>query len=135
MDTTVWSLALRRARLIEHSARAALAALINTGDALLLGLVRQELLSGMADSRSFEAVRTHLRAYPDVPVDAEDHEHAALFYNRCRMRGIQGSAVDFLICAAAARRNLAILTTDAEFGRFVRHLPIRLHEYEKPKAG
>lgn len=127
VDTSVWSLALRRARNIRHPARTALATLIDKGDALILGLVRQELLSGMPDARSFEVLRTHLRAFPDVVVQADDHEHAALFYNRCRSRGIQGSAVDFLVCAVAARRDLPILTVDRDFPRYSMVLPIRLY--------
>jgi predicted nucleic acid-binding protein len=40
---------------------------------------------------------------------------------------VQGSNTDFLICAAAERRNLPILTTDADFRRFAAILPITLH--------
>lgn len=127
MDTSAWSLALRRTRKVEHPAEAALATLIEKGDALLLGLVRQELLSGMPEARSFELLRKHLRAFPDVVVHADDHEDAALFYNRCRSRGIQGSAVDFLICAVAARRDLPILTVDRDFPRYSSLLPIKLY--------
>ena len=127
MDTSAWSVALRRTRRFEHPAGSALAALIEKGEALMLGLVRQELLSGMPDARSFEVLRTYLRAFPDVAVHAEDHEEAALFYNRCRGRGIQGSAVDFLICAVAARRDLPILTVDRDFPRYSTLLPIKLY--------
>ena len=94
----------------------------------MLGLVRQELLSGMPDTRSFDVLRTYLRAFPDVVVHADDHEEAALFYNRCRGRGIQGSAVDFLICAVAARRDLPILTVDRDFPRYSTLLPIKLYQ-------
>lgn len=127
VDTSVWSLALRRTRKVEHPAGTALATLIEKGEALMLGLVRQELLSGMPDARSFELLRKYLRAFPDVVVHADDHEEAALFYNRCRSRGIQGSAVDFLICAVAARRDLPVLTVDRDFPRYFTLLPIRLY--------
>lgn len=127
VDTSVWSLALRRSRSVTHPLKTELVHLIEKGEALLLGLVRQELLSGMADTRSFDVLRLKLRAYPDVQIDAEDHENAALFYNRCRGHGIQGSAVDLLLCAVAARRDLRILTTDADFQRYARLLPIKLY--------
>ncbi len=127
MDTSAWSLALRRTHKVDHPVRTALASLIDSGDALILGLVRQELLSGMPDARSFEVLRKYLRAFPDVVVHADDHEGAALFYNRCRSRGIQGSAVDFLICAVATRRDLPILTVDRDFPRYSTLLPIRLY--------
>lgn len=120
---------MRRTRKVEHPAGTALTTLIEKGEALMLGLVRQELLSGMPDARSFELLRKYLRAFPDVVVHADDHEDAALFYNRCRGRGIQGSAVDFLICAVAARRDLPILTVDRDFPRYSSLLPIKLHRY------
>ncbi|MEA2695737.1 MAG: hypothetical protein QOI66_8 [Myxococcales bacterium] len=72
-------------------------------------------------------LRTHLRAFPDVELGIEDHEEAAAFFNRCRTRGVQGSSIDFLICAAAARRAMPILTTDGDFRSYARILPIELH--------
>jgi predicted nucleic acid-binding protein len=93
----------------------------------MLGLIRQELLSSIRHARQFDKVRDRLRAFPDLPLVAADHEEAAAFCNRCRAKGIQGSTIDFLICAAAARRDLPILTTDADFSRYARVLPIRLH--------
>jgi predicted nucleic acid-binding protein len=68
-----------------------------------------------------------LRAFPDLQLDAEDYERAAEFFNIARGRGIQGSNTDFLICAAAERRDMAIMTTDADFEQYRQHLPIRLH--------
>jgi uncharacterized protein len=46
--------------------------------------------------------------------------------NRCRARGISGSALDFLICAAAHRNKWAIFTTDRDFQRYASVLPVRL---------
>lgn len=129
VDTSVWSLALRRSRGVEHPAKTELALLVANGDALILGLVRQELLTGMRDARSFETLRAYLRAYPDVQVHADDHEVAAMFSNRCRSRGIQGSAADFLICAVAAHRDIPVLSTDKDFAHYARFLPLKLHRY------
>jgi len=47
--------------------------------------------------------------------------------NRCRARGIAGSAIDFLICAAAHRRGWTILTTDRDFQNYASVLPLRLY--------
>jgi hypothetical protein len=41
---------------------------------------------------------------------------------------IQGSNTDFLICAAALRRDLSIYTTDADFKHYSRVLKFALHE-------
>jgi predicted nuclease of predicted toxin-antitoxin system len=54
---------------------------------------------------------------------------------RCRVRGIQGSNTDILICAVAARRTFAILTTDEDFAHSARVLPIELHAPRKVRAG
>jgi hypothetical protein len=103
-----------------------LMALVREGRAAILGLVRQELLSGVRVSEQFEALRERLRAFPDVALQTEDYEEAASASNRCRAKGVQGSSVDFLICAAASRREMPILTTDQDFVRYARILPIEL---------
>ena len=128
VDTSVWSLALRRSRAgaavpeVEE-----LRSLIDEGRVAMIGPIRQELLSGVRTIESFERLRGHLRPYADEPLETADFERAAEHFNTCRARGVQGSNTDFLICAVAERRNLPILTTDADFPRFAGVIPIRLH--------
>ena len=128
IDTSVWSLALRRRQAKSLPETLELAELIREGRVVLLGAVRQELLSGTSEDQQYRVLRDHLRAFPDLPLDRNDYEEAAVFFNRCRARGIQGSNTDFLICAAAARRKLGILTTDTDFRHFSKVLPVHLHE-------
>ncbi len=135
VDTSVWSLALGRRRLTQAPETSELAELVREGRVSLLGPVRQELLSGVTDEKHYAVLRDHLRAFPDVELDPGDYEEAATFFNRCRARGVQGSNTDFLICAAAARRKLGILTTDADFRHFAELLPIRLHAPRAATAG
>ncbi len=127
IDTSVWSLALRRQRSSPSAETRELAELVREGRAAMLGPVRQELLSGVRAEQQFESLRGHLRAFPDIPLEAEDYEEAASFFNKCGARGIQGSNTDYLICAVAARRGFGILTTDTDFAHFARVLPIELH--------
>ena len=127
VDTSVWSLALRRQRSSRAAEALELAELIREGRAAILGPVRQELLSGVPDQRRYETLRDYLRAFPDIALGSDDYEEAARFFNRCRAKGIQGSNTDFLICAAAARRQLGILTTDTDFVDFAKLVPIQLH--------
>jgi predicted nucleic acid-binding protein len=47
--------------------------------------------------------------------------------NRCRARGIAGSAIDFLICAVAHRRKWQIFTVDRDFERYAKVLGLRLY--------
>ncbi|MEO5767183.1 MAG: PIN domain-containing protein [Polyangia bacterium] len=135
VDTSVWSLALRRRRSPTAAEALELAELIREGRAGVVGPVRQELLSGVPDQRQYETLRNYLRAFPDVPLGSDDYEEAAAFFNRCRAKGVQGSNTDFLICAAAARRKLGILTTDADFVHFAKLLPIQLHSPRSSVSG
>jgi hypothetical protein len=127
VDTSVWSLALRRQRSPRAAEALELAELIQEGRAAIVGPVRQEILSGVPDQRQYETLRDYLRAFPDVALGSDDYEEAAAFFNRCRAKGVQGSNTDFLICAAAARRQLGILTADADFAHYAKLLPIRIH--------
>ena len=97
----------------------------------MIGVIRQELLSGVRTAEMFERLRDHLRPFPDEPLETADFERAAEHFNSCRARGVQGSNTDFLICALAERRKLPILTTDADFVRFAEVLPITLHGRER----
>lgn len=128
VDTSVWSLALRRAKRVDDVAPRELAELISEGRVVLLGPVRQELLSGIKVKSQYELLRDHLRSFPDLELESTDYEEAATAFNRCRERGIQGSNTDFLICATAMRRKLAIYTTDADFRQYAKVLKLELHE-------
>ena len=128
VDTSVWSLALRRARRIDDAVPRELAELIQEGRVILIGPVRQELLSGIKLKPQFDELREHLRAFPDLELEPSDYEDAAAAFNRCRERGVQGSNTDFLICAVALRRDLAIFTTDGDFKHFARTLRFQLHQ-------
>lgn len=125
VDTSVWSSALRRESpsSVEVSA---LRQLVDEGRAVLLGAIRQEILSGVRSERQFERLRDDLEAFVDLEVSTEDHVRAASYFNHCRRKGIQGSNTDFLICAAAHRHEAPIFTTDRDFSRFAKVLPIAL---------
>jgi predicted nucleic acid-binding protein len=94
----------------------------------MLGSIRQELLSGIVLREHFDKLKLYLRAFPNLILDHEDYELAADFYNGCRNKGIQGSNTDFLICAVASRRNMAIFTNDKGFNLFLKVVPIQLFQ-------
>jgi predicted nucleic acid-binding protein len=128
VDTSVWSLSLRRAKRVGDTASKELAELIREGRVVMMGPIRQELLSGIKVKSQLELLRDHLRALSDLTLEAADYEEAAEAFNRCRERGIQGSNTDFLICSAALRRELAVYTTDKDFLQYVKVLELKLHE-------
>ena len=127
VDTSVWSLALRRNQPAESPVVTELIELIREVRCQMIGPVRQELLSGIKSRVQFQKLRNHLRAFPDLEVTTRDYESAADFFNLCRGKGVQGSNTDFLICAVAVRYNIPIFTTDEDFTLFKTHLPITLH--------
>jgi predicted nucleic acid-binding protein len=127
VDTSIWSLALRRSGTKPAAQATELASLVRRGEATMIGAIRQELLSGVKSRAQFDELKARLQAFPDLLLETGDYEEAADFFNRCRARGIQGSNTDFLICAVAARRELSIFTTDRDFVSFARLLPIELH--------
>jgi predicted nucleic acid-binding protein len=130
IDTCVWSFFLRRKPkdLAADQKRLILQVrqLIGRGQAVLTGVVRQELLTGMQAGDPFDQMCEYLRYFDDEVPEIADHEQAARFDNRCRTAGIAGSAVDMLICAIAERRGLPILTTDHDFQRYARVFPLHL---------
>ena len=131
VDTPVWSLALRRKtgdlNEREKGTTEALGELIREGRAQLVGVVRQELLSGIREEERFRKLRNYLRAFDEPQLEMGDYEEAAEMHNQCRGRGIAGSAIDFLICATARRRNWQVFTMDADFHRYSKVLGLRLY--------
>ena len=131
VDTPVWSLALRRRPTDlnprEQLLTRALAELIREGRAQMIGVIRQELLSGIREDARFRKLRDYLRAFEEPAMTAEDYEEAAHMHNRCRTRGIAGSPADFLICAIAHRRHWDIFTVDQDFERYSRVLQLKLY--------
>jgi predicted nucleic acid-binding protein len=128
VDTSVWSLALRRAKRLNDATPLELSELIREGRVVMLGPIRQELLSGIKVKSQFDLLRGHLRSFPDLELESADYEDAALAFNRCREKGIQGSNTDFLLCAVAQRRGFAIYTADEDFRHYAKVLKLVLHE-------
>jgi predicted nucleic acid-binding protein len=135
VDTSVWSLALRRKpqhlNPAEQSIVGELTQLVKEGRARIIGVVRQELLSGIRSAPQYEKLRADLRAFPDDEIRTADHESAAKASNNCRTKGIVVSLVDVLICTVAIGRGWSVFTTDPDFKNYSRALPIKLHSSRK----
>lgn len=130
VDTSIWSLALRRRqsalggnerRLVEAWRR-----LAESGRAALIGAIRQEILSGIAEPEVFDHLRARINALPHLVIGIEQHDLAARLYNRCRSKGIAGSAVDLLICAASVSHEIPLFTNDADFRKLAPLTGLRL---------
>jgi len=132
VDTTIWSLALRRRRRTLSAGERLLVdewkRLVRSGEAVLIGPIRQEILSGIRDEESFASIRESLGDFRYLEIVPFDYDQAARFFNVCRTQGISGTAIDLLICAVAHRHDVPIFTTDLDFSRYAPQLEVRLHE-------
>lgn len=134
VDTTIWSLALRRkAHQLSDAQQAVVSewvALLRAGRIVLAGPIRQEILSGIRSETVFQAIRERLGDFRMLTISLLDYDQAAAHYNRCRARGIAATAVDMLICALADRYRLPVMTTDRDFLRYRDCLEIDLYREE-----
>jgi predicted nucleic acid-binding protein len=127
VDTCVWSVALRRSKPNDSPSTQTLRNLISDHLVEIIGPIRQELLSGIRDDLQFIKLKNILSPFPDIEIETEDYIMAAGFNNSCRVKGIQGSNTDFLICAVAVNRNFSIFTTDKDFSLYAKYIPIELY--------
>ena len=127
VDTCVWARFLRRNRDRSDPLCVEVTRLVRNDAVQMLGCIRQEILSGAQPQEHFKQLKEYLRFYPNLPLDEEDDENAAGYYNTCRRKGVQGTATDLLICAVAVRHGMRVFTTDTDFAEFAKHLPIELH--------
>ena len=127
VDTSIWSEAFRRSAKVSRNVTE-LNALIDDHRVVMLGPIRQELLSGIKSKDSFEQLRKSLRAFPDFELRTEHFEMAAEFYNKSKAKGITGTFIDLLIAAVAVSESCSIFTTDKDFTHLKQVLPLELHE-------
>jgi len=127
VDTSVWSLAFRR-KSVDNQVVGNLTDLIKDSRVVTIGLIRQEILSGIKSLEDFKTLRSEMRAFPDVQHVVEDYELGAEYFNLCRSNGVQGSIADCLISATAVNNGFKIYTADKDFYNFVEHIPIQLFE-------
>lgn len=125
VDTCIWSRILRHRR-PDPKLTVIVEELIREGRVVIIGPIRQEILSGIPNPKQFENLRSKLAAFEDLPLDRRYFETAAYFCNICRAKGVQGSLVDFLICAVSHHEHLHILTIDEDFKRYRKYLDIHL---------
>jgi len=127
IDTCIWSLALRGKTPHNILVSEELTKLIYTEKAKIIGSIRQEVLSGYSDIKQYNTLKDKLMYFPNELIVDEDYLSAARFSNLCRQKGIQGSHIDFLICAVANRLKMNIFTHDKDFEFYSKLIPITLH--------
>lgn len=116
VDTSVWSLALRRDRPPQIPEVEELVRALSSGEPVITtGLVLQELLQGFAGPRSREQILERFAALPFLIPDRQDHVHAAELRTSCRRSGVQIGTIDALLAQLCLAHSLTLLTTDRDF--------------------
>ncbi|MCY4057394.1 MAG: PIN domain-containing protein [Gammaproteobacteria bacterium] len=126
VDTSVWSLALRRDSPPDvpevRRLREALGA-----DALhTTGLVLQELLQGCRGPRARAQIIDRFAAIAVIVPTRDDHIDAARLRNACRRRGIQLGTIDALLAQLCIAHQLVMLSTDRDFRLIADSTALRL---------
>jgi predicted nucleic acid-binding protein len=128
VDTSVWSLFLRRKKENNHNPYVMqLRYHLESEDCIhLTGPILQELLDGIKEKKQFELLREYVEPFPLIQLQREDFIEAARLRNHCRSRGIQAGPVDFLISASCLLRNYPLLTADQDFHHIAAHSELTL---------
>ena len=123
VDTSVWSLVLRRPRVEEENPYVqAFRFHVNQENGIfLIGNILQELLDGVKSREHFHRLITLLEPFPLLVLNRETYIEAAQLRNACRGKGVQASPVEFLIAAACISHGFPLLTTDRDFSNIARY--------------
>jgi predicted nucleic acid-binding protein len=127
VDTSVWSLALRRDALAsEPEVHLLKDALLGADVVVTTGLVLQELLQGFSGPKSRAQIVERFAALPLLQPDREDHVAAAVLCNTCRRAGVQVGTIDALLAQLCIRHDLMLLSTDNDFKLAAAHCALRV---------
>ena len=127
VDTSVWSLALRRDAPPSVLEVTALLQAIGRGETVLTtGIVLQELLQGFTGPKARDQILDRFSAVPHLVPDRDDHVGAAELRNRCRRSGVQVGTIDALLAQLCIRHDLTMLTTDLDFTHISSHAGLRV---------
>lgn len=127
VDTSVWSLAMRRDADASLPEVLALRQALDGGEMVVTtGLILQELLQGFSGPRSGKDIVDRFGALPFISPDRQDHIDAAELRNHCRRSGVQAGTIDALLAQICIRHRLTLLTTDKDFTHIAAHCPLQL---------
>jgi len=124
VDTSVWSLALRRDAPPGRREVEALSAAIERGDACLTGAILQEVLQGFPNLERTRRLKDYLGPFPLLDLHRGDFVFAAEIRNKCRSKGLAVTTIDAQIAAAAINHRCMLLAADADFEGVARHFPL-----------
>jgi predicted nucleic acid-binding protein len=127
VDTSVWSLALRRDSPPALAEVDRLRQALESGEEICsTGLILQELLQGFRGPKARTAIVDRFETLPLIAPSRRDHINAADLRTSCRRRGIQVGTIDALIAQLCIRHELTLLSTDRDFTQIAAIVPFAL---------
>ena len=133
VDTSVWSLALRRSSGIVNEEAVALKTIIEQGEEIyLLGIILQEVLQGIRNPKDFLALKEYFKAFPLIDLAREDYVRAAELKNQLIRKGRQASTIDVLIASVAISHHCHVFTADKHFTQIAEHSELKLLAFQHP---
>jgi predicted nucleic acid-binding protein len=127
VDTSVWSLALRRDYPPDSRAVSHLKAALKDGEYVFTtGLILQELLQGFKGPKARQRIIENFSPLPLIVPERRDHIDAADLKVKLRQKGIQAGTIDVLLAQLCLRHGLSLLTTDRDFVHIAKHVPLAL---------
>lgn len=116
VDTSVWSLAMRRDAPLESPEVKVLTEALDSGRGVYsTGIILQELLQGFSKPKAHGLIIERFKSIPMLVPDTSDYIDAAELRNRCRRKGVQVGTIDALIAQLSLKYNLSLVTTDKDF--------------------
>ena len=116
VDTSVWSLAMRRDEQPNSPELKILIKALDTGEEIYsTGVILQELLQGFTGAKAADAIVERFSSIPMLVPETSDHILAADIRNKSRRKGVQIGTIDALIAQLSVRYKLSLLTADKDF--------------------
>jgi predicted nucleic acid-binding protein len=127
VDTSVWSLALRRDAPPDVPEVRALRDALGRGESVATtGVILQELLQGVVPERARTQIIEMFAALEYLAPSRGDHVAAAGVRNTLRSAGVQVGTIDALIAYLAVAGGHTLLSTDNDFRAASRHICLQL---------
>lgn len=127
VDTSVWSLALRRDSPPNLPEVQALRRALTGGHTVVTtGMILLELLRGFVPPHAQETIRESFDVLEFLEPVRADYIAAAAIADTCRRSGVQLGSVDALIAQLAIAGEHVLLTTDRDFHAAARHVDLHV---------
>ena len=127
VDTSVWSLALRRDSPADCQAVSRLKIALQGGEGVFTtGLILQELLQGFNGPKARRRIIRTFASLPLIIPERRDHIDAADLRVKLRQKGVQAGAIDVLLAQLCLRHGLSLLSMDKDFVHMGKYVPLSL---------